>query len=291
MPRSLKNSKNKDQETHSKTNTRATTHLAEMSNQEESDFSGSEQTTRVKEKSITNKNLFDMLQKMSVDMEDLKAIKKTTASVEEKLSGLVNRIIEVETRVSGIEDTLAKQRQNPAVTKDEWRFLQDKIASLEDRSRRNNLRFVGFSEGLEQKDTVGFLKLFITTALGLAATTQEGFEIERVHRIQARRPVPSERPRTIIAAFLRYEDSQTILRTAREKQRIAWEGKQIMIFPDYSRETQEKRDAFRQCKRTLHELGIKFRLLYPAMLTIYVGDGPPQTFKDPQRAMDFIQRL
>uniref|UniRef100_A0A8C6SRI9 Transposase n=1 Tax=Neogobius melanostomus TaxID=47308 RepID=A0A8C6SRI9_9GOBI len=114
---------------------------------------------------ITNKNLFDMLQKMSVDMEDLKTIKKTMTSVEEKLSGLVNRITEVEERVSGIEDTLAKQKENPAVSKEEWRTLRDKLALMEDRSRRNNLRFVGFDEGSEQRDAAGFLNRFITTAV------------------------------------------------------------------------------------------------------------------------------
>ncbi|CAL9700065.1 unnamed protein product [Knipowitschia caucasica] len=267
--------------------TRATAHLCAMFNQEEE----RESTPANAGDGIFNKTIFDMIQKMSVDLEDLKAIKEMTASVDEKLSSFVTRLTEVEDRVSGIEDTLAKQKENPPVTKAEWRELRDQMAMMEDRSRRNNLRFVGFSEGIEKNDATGLLSRFITTTLDITATAPQGFEIERAHRTPTQRTAYSERPRTIIATFLRHQDCLNILRAAREKQQITWEGKQVMIFPDYSRETQGKREAFRQCKKLLHERKIKFSLLYPALLIINTGGGPSRTFDEPQKAIDFIHRL
>lgn len=56
---------------------------------------------------ITNKPLFDMLQKISGEMEDLKIIMQTTASVEAKLSSLLTHMTEVEERLSELEDTQA----------------------------------------------------------------------------------------------------------------------------------------------------------------------------------------
>ncbi|KAK7912347.1 hypothetical protein WMY93_012558 [Mugilogobius chulae] len=161
--------------------TRATAHLAAQSNQEET-MDETSQQTKAMEKDISNKTIFDMLQKMSVDLEDLKTIKEITASVEEKLTSIVTRVTEVEERVSAVEDTLAKQNENPPVTKAEWRQLRDRMAMMEDRTRRNNLRFVGFKEGSEKNDTAGFLIQFLTATLGMSPAASQGFEIERAHR-------------------------------------------------------------------------------------------------------------
>lgn len=50
---------------------------------------------------ITNKTLFDMLQKISGEMEDLIIIKQTTASVEAKLSSFLTHMTEVEGEQAG----------------------------------------------------------------------------------------------------------------------------------------------------------------------------------------------
>jgi len=77
----------------------------------------------------------------------------------------------------------------------------ERLATAEDRSSRNNLRFVGLAEGVEGRDTIGFLNQFLASALGPDAPVR-GFEIERAHKICARRPAPNEKPRLIAAAFL-----------------------------------------------------------------------------------------
>ena len=241
---------------------------------------------------ITNQNLFDMLQKISEEMKDLKTIKQSITSVETKISDFGARITEVEERVGGLEDAMAERQQNPAITKQDWEILRDRIATLEDRSRRTNLRFVGFLEGVERGDPVGFLDGFLTTTLG-NPSHGGGYDLQRVHRIE-RRPRPGAASaaggsRTIIANFLRFQDCQAILRAAREKKRIEWEGKPVMIFADYSPETQRKREGFKACKKLLHERKKSFRLMYPAILRIDMDVGPPKIFSDPQTAMDFIQ--
>ncbi|KAJ8378803.1 hypothetical protein AAFF_G00236200 [Aldrovandia affinis] len=261
------------------------------------DESGESETTDIEQTlcedeagtDISNRMLFDMLRKISTEMEDLKTIKQTTASVEAKLSSLLTRVTEVEERVSELEDTLMQHKGNPPPTKADMEDILERLAMAEDRSRRNNLRFVGFAEGVEGRDIIVFLNKFFASAFDTDVPVG-GFEIERAHRIRARRPAPSDRPRTIIAAFLRHQDRQRILQAARGTRRIEWEGKQVMIFPDFSRETQDKRASFRQCKKALHERKIKFSLLYPALLSIKVGEGAPRVFDNPQSAMDFIQK-
>lgn len=78
-----------------------------------------------------------------------------------------------------MEDTLAEQKENPTI------------------------RFVGFVEGVEKKDTTGFLNHFLATAL-VVNPPVGGFEVERAHLIRMRHP--NERPRTIITAFVGQQD-------------------------------------------------------------------------------------
>ena len=237
-----------------------------------------------------------MLQKISTEMEDFKAIKQTTASVEAKLSSLLTRVTEVEQRVSRLEDEAQVQKDdpNPPVKKSDMQDVIDRLVSAEDRSRQNNLRFVGFVQGVEGKDTIGFLNRFLAQALGINPPLG-GFEIERAHRLRVR-PNPNARddetppPPTIIAAFLRYQDRQRILDAARERKQILWEGKQVMIFPDFSRETMTRRAAFKDCKKEMHKKKMTFSLLYPALLSINVGAGAPLTFDIPAKAMAYISK-
>lgn len=49
---------------------------------------------------------------------------------------------------------------------------------------------------------------------------------------------------------------------------LSWENTTIMLFPDFSRATQMKRDKFRDCKKKLHEQGVSLGMLFLAKLRI-----------------------
>ena len=232
-----------------------------------------------------------MLSKILEETADLKEIRRSMSSVDTKLSTLISRITQVEDRVSQLEDEQANLKARPAAaTKEDIKLLTDRLATAEDRSRRNNLRFVGIPEGAEKNNVTAFLNEFISATLGIDPTPG-GIEMDRAHRIGTRLEAGEKnRGRTIVARLLRYKDCQAILEAAREKKRLTWNGKQVMIFPDYSRETQRKREAFSRCKKALHERKIKFGMLYPALLKIFINGQSPRVFDDPEKAMEYIER-
>lgn len=236
--------------------------------------------------------IHEMLSKILEDTAEMKEIRRSVGSMDAKLTSLVTRITEVEERVSKLEDEQASGSAVPAVTKADLQQLTDRLADAEDRSRRNNLRFVGIPEGSEKNDMTAFLNQLISTSLGINPPPG-GIEMDRAHRIGARLARPTgekSRDRTIIARFLRYKDCQNILEEARKKRRITWDNQPVMIFPDYSMETQRKREAFNPCKRALHERKIKFSLLYPARLRIHTDGNGSRVFASPETALQYIER-
>lgn len=74
--------------------------------------------------------------------------------------------------------------------------------------------------------------------------------------------------------FMRSGTRDLILQVSREKRQLQWNGNSVLVFPDFSKITQEKRNAFKECKKALHDRQIKFALLFPAMLKIDLKDSP-----------------
>ena len=230
-------------------------------------------------------NIYAALTKISSELEGLAEIRRATESVESKMSTLITRINDVEKRVEYLEAGEAEREANPLATKTDIQLLWEKIEDMENRSRRNNVRFIGFPEGKEGGDAVKFLEELLPDMLELEGK----HEIERAHRA-GQQPRPGDRPRPMLAKFLRSSDRDLVLRAARIKGKLSWGNNNIMLFPDYSKATQMKRDKFKDCKKKLHERELSFRMLYPAKLKIETKDGS-KTFECPKKAMAFIDAM
>ncbi|KAI4881460.1 hypothetical protein NFI96_000609 [Prochilodus magdalenae] len=240
-------------------------------------------------------NIYAALQQISGDMSSLAEVKRSTASIEGKLSSLITRISEVEKRVEFLEGTERELRENaianPPATKSELDTLREKIEDMENRSRRNNVRIVGIPEGHEAGNMIQFLDEVIPKVLNIESAGTRP-EIERAHRALAPRLAPGGRPRAILVRFLRSGDRDYILRTARTRERkeLQWEGNRVLFFPDFSRATQQKREQFKECKKALHERSVPFAMMYPATLRIQTKEGPKR-FDSPKEAMKFIANM
>ena len=88
--------------------------------------------------------------------------------------------------------------------------LEKKYLYLEAYSRREKLKFAGIpkSEGQSQEDTRDILVEFLSNQLGFHHP--EEIEFQRIHRIGKK----GDRPRMIIARFLRYADRERVMKNA-----------------------------------------------------------------------------
>ena len=231
-------------------------------------------------------NIYSALAKISEDLGSLAEIRRTTASVETKLSTLITRMDDVEKRVEYLETIEQDRLANPPASKTDVSQIWEKLEDMENRSWRNNVRFVGIPEGKEGGNVEKFLEELLPNLLDIEGKR----EIERAHRIASQRPAPGGRPRPILAKFLRSTDRDAVLRAARNKGKLSWGNTTIMLFPDYSRATQLKRVKFKECKKKLHEREVSFRMLFPAKLRIETSEGEKE-FVCPRRAMTFIAAM
>ncbi|KAJ1182522.1 hypothetical protein NDU88_007710 [Pleurodeles waltl] len=162
----------------------------------------------------------------------------TSASIRMDIACFSEKVADLDQRLSTVEDHIGMLPGHDA----ELLSLRGKITDLEDRSRRDNVRFFGIPEKKEGIDINLFLKSLLPELTGL--TFSPPLEFQRVHRVGPPRSISSGRPRPIIACFLRHEQARQVLLKARSQGPFLLEEQEIRVAADFSKVTNEKRKAF-----------------------------------------------
>lgn len=193
--------------------------------------------------------------------------------------GLIDKVDYVQRETRGL-------KQDVVGCKTDVSKLQVKLAELEDRERRNNVRIVGLSPNREGGDAIRFIQEMLPK--WIPSLSNRPIEIERAHRIYGQQK-STETGRTMIFKVLRYQDRQAILDGAREvskKGPILDGGKQLKFFADYSACTSQKRKSFADTRKELRAAGIQSFLIYPAILRV-THNGEKLSFSSPKEAEEF----
>ncbi|KAJ1141391.1 hypothetical protein NDU88_007724 [Pleurodeles waltl] len=117
---------------------------------------------------------------------ETKSICMDIAGFQTHLLGLEQRVTTVEAQATSFQDR-----------DQEVLFLCSKMTDLEDRSRRDNVRFPGFPENIEGDDIQALL--WETRPKLTGFTFDPPLEFQRAHRLGPRRFDMATRPRPIIA--------------------------------------------------------------------------------------------
>lgn len=139
-------------------------------------------------------------------------------------------------------------------------MLDEKMSELEDRNRRNNLRFenVAESENETWEDSENKIRNVITTRLGISTDKP----IERAHRTGRKE---AGRKRTIVAKFLNYKDREKVLQSYFRNK--LWEGNEpVYINEDFSERTLTIRKGLFQEMKEFKNKGVKSKVSYKTLI-------------------------
>lgn len=196
--------------------------------------------------------------------------------------GLVDKVDKIQADFRGVKKDIVN-------CSSEQHKLNLKVAELEDRSRRNNVRIVGLAPNREGDDPIGFLQKMLPVWIP-TLSKKAPVEIDRAHRIYSQGTA-----RTMIFRVLRYQDRQAILQGAREARKKEPTGiqdarKTLRFYADYSAFTVQRRQAFAGPQKELHARGIPNFLIYPAILRVD-HKGEKLSFESPKEAEAFCCQL
>lgn len=194
--------------------------------------------------------------------------------ITEEVKKTNTRMDEAEARIEGAEGRI----QNTENVMVEMLRLQTqidaKLADLEGRSRRENIRIYGIPEGAE-KDSPSMIE-FVERLLreNLDISTDTPLQLERAHRALGPQPPATASPRSIVVKFLSFRTKEMVLRAGwRKKDDFTWRGKKINLDNDYAPRVLQMRREFAEVRKVLKDSGIQFQTMYPARLKAKYTDG------------------
>ncbi len=203
----------------------------------------------------------------------------TISEMETALTDHCGRITALETKVTSLKAKLTAASDLNAM-------LGSAVDDLVSRSKRQNLRVVGFPEGIEGRNPREFIMdFFFKTAKDVLSAPPE---IDRAHRSLAPKPRQGDRPRPFIVQFHRFLDKDTVLRWAKEHKEISYQGHTIKIYEDFSLGIARKRATFNRVKSNLNKKGICFGMIHPARLRI--THNSEHVFDTPEAAERYFQK-
>ncbi|KAJ1174566.1 hypothetical protein NDU88_006387 [Pleurodeles waltl] len=133
---------------------------------------------------------------------ETRSMRLDIACFQSQMSGPDQRVATVETQVASWTDR-----------DQELLHLCSKLIDLEDRSRRNNVRLFGFTEGIEGADIFSYLRETLPKLTDI--TFDPPLEFQRAHRLGPKRQDRNGRPHTITVCMLSHMQTRQLLQAAR----------------------------------------------------------------------------
>ncbi|KAJ1122325.1 hypothetical protein NDU88_000818 [Pleurodeles waltl] len=125
---------------------------------------------------------------VSAESRTLDAYDRILQEITTDIACFSEKVTDLDQRLSTVEDHIGMLPEHD----DELQSLWGKITDLEDRSRRDNVRFFGITEKREGTDIKQFLQSLLPKLTGLSFSPP--LEFQRVRRIGPPRSISSGRP-------------------------------------------------------------------------------------------------
>ena len=164
--------------------------------------------------------------------------------------------------------------------------IEDNLRDLWDNPKRTNIRIIQVPEEEEKKK--GSEKIFKEIIvenfpnMGKEIVTQVQ-EAQRVsYRIYPRRNIP----RHILIKLTNIKFKEKILKVAREKQKITYNGMPVRLSADFSAEILQARREWQDILKVMKKKNLQPRLFYPARISLRF-DGEIRSFTDKQKLREW----
>lgn len=213
----------------------------------------------------------------------LEGLHSTVTDHGQRISSLEENSNEVDLRLQQLETACSTlQHDNES--------LKAKLADLEGRSRRQNIRIIGLPESLEGPRPTAFFSQLLVDVFGMEVLSSPP-ELDRAHRSLVPKPAAGEKPRPVIIRLHRFQIKDLLIREARRRGDLSYKQHKIRFYEDYSPDVLRRRAEYKISMAELYKRGYKPALLYPSKLCVTLPNGEKMWIQSASEADKFVQDL
>ncbi|CAJ1077379.1 hypothetical protein KUCAC02_016574 [Xyrichtys novacula] len=215
----------------------------------------------------------------------LKPIKDDMKKIQESIMSCVEKIASLEAAANETDLRLIKLEQVNKSLADEVVSLRRKTDSLENYSRKLNIKVYNLPEQIEMGNPTAFINEMLSDLFGHDIGPPPYVNI--AHRIGT---VNRDKPRCLIAKLNNSDIRQKVVRLTGERAkatgRLQYKGHKINIVRDITVEQRKMQSSFEELRSLLRGTNLRYGVAFPAKMLI-TFQGKTHSFTDPAKAMDF----
>lgn len=149
---------------------------------------------------------------------------------------------------------------------DDLQSLTAKVADLEDRNRRNNVKLRGIPESVSNAELTPFIQKMLATLLKPAS--ERDLLIDRAHRLPKPKGVPDSAPRDVIMRVHFFNVKEDLMQFSRKHPQLPEPYQAVKVFADLSQFTIQARKRLQPVTLILRQHNIPYRWGFPTKLLV-----------------------
>lgn len=144
--------------------------------------------------------------------------------------------------------------------------LSAKLADLEDRNRRNNVKLRGVPESVPPSELVPFIQQLIKTVL--PQTSKPDLVLDRAHRLPKPKNLPASVPRDVIVRIHFFHIKEQLMQAARRSPHLPEPFHKVTLYADLSQHTIHARKKLSPITSILRQHKVLYKWGFPTKLII-----------------------
>ena len=237
-------------------------------------------------KAVSDTTLKDMLVSLrsSMHADMLQCMRNFKADVGE----LGDRVTHVEEKMGEFASSHNSLIDAHSEHDTEIAWLRAKVADLEDRSRRNNVKLRGVPETVLPAQLQKFARDLLQQILPDASESE--LQIDRIHRLPKPGFLPDNVPRDVLLRIHFYQIKEQLMTSFRKAQQLPEQFAGLQLFTDLSQFTMQKRRSLVTITKALRNHNVPYRWGFPVKLTV-THDGKDTTIVSLEEGLTLLRSL
>ena len=198
-----------------------------------------------------------------------------------------SKVIDLETAANLTDERLTSLEKSCKSLLAENEILKERTLSLENNSRKYNLRIFGLDRGVEAGKPTAFVTKLLYDLFGEEELGPRPL-LSIAHRMG---PEPPDGSRCMIARLYSFETKRTIQRlVGAAKGKLLYEEQQIRIFPDIPAEQRKLQAKFKDVRALLTKANVRNGVAFPAVKLLVTFNNEKHSFTSATEAMEFYDQ-
>lgn len=182
------------------------------------------------------------------------------------ISSVSGRVSQIENQLGGFASTVNDLVDAHEENLEDRAWIKRKMADLEDRSRRNNIKIRGIAESVQPHELPSYAKGLFKAVLPDLKNME--MVIDRIHRLPKPPSLPDTIPRDVILRIHFYHVKEQLMRASRSEKSLPEPYSHLQIFADLSQYTLQLRRELNTVTKALRNHNLPYKWINPAKLLI-----------------------